>query len=131
MPYNNLFPVGYQPSIPYFPQYQYQQPMQTQQPAQQQPTQQTMSQPTVHADIIQVESRQFVENWQVAAGTSQMFILRDESAIFVKTAYQNGGYEIKEFAEKQPVQKVDMTNFVTREELEERIKAITGGKEQT
>lgn len=123
MPYNNLFPVGYQPSIPFYPPFQ-----QPQQP--QQPQQQTMSPPTVHADIIQVSSEQIAEGWQVAAGTSQMFIAQDDSAIYVKTAFANGGHQLDVFIKRPPAPAVDLNSFVTWDKLEERLKALSGEAEE-
>jgi hypothetical protein len=49
-----------------------------------------MSKPTVHADIIQIENEAAGENEPVDAGTSQMMITKDESAILIKSVLANG-----------------------------------------
>lgn len=87
----------------------------------QQPVQQ-MSPPTIHADIIQVGGQDEVERFSVGAGVSQMFMARDDSAIYIKTGTPNGAdlavYERRTGAPHA---------FVTREELEQRLSAL--GKE--
>ena len=120
MAYNNGFPVGYPQ---YYPQYQAYQPMQPQQ-IQQQPG---MTPPTVHADIYQVSGEQEAANFPVAAGASQMMVAKDDSAIFVKTAYPNGQSKLDVFVKRPPTPAptpVDMTVYVTREELDERLAAL-------
>lgn len=124
MAYNNGFPTTYNP---YYPQYQnpYLQPQYQQ--IQQQPQQQTMSPPTVHADIVQVSSEQEGTNFPVAAGASQMMILKDESAIMVKTAFANGQTTLAIYDKRPPAppeKPVDLTLYVTREELESRLAAF-------
>ena len=85
----------------WYPDYPGQQPfmdpqyirMQGQQPTQQQPTQTTvatMTPPTIHAEIVQVDGEQSAAQYPVGAGMSQMMMNRDESAIYVKEATQNG-----------------------------------------
>lgn len=72
--------------------YGQQQAQTAQQPAQpqQQPAPQTMTPPTIHAEIVQVDGEQAAAQYPVGAGASQMMMARDESAIFVKEATQNG-----------------------------------------
>lgn len=117
MAYNNGFPVNY----PYFQPFQpaYQQQYQAQSP-------QTMTPPTVHAEIIQVDNEQAAINYPVAAGVSQMMILKDESAIYIKTAYANGQANLDTY-EKRPKTPLsaspDLSQYVTREELEKRLTA--------
>lgn len=50
----------------------------------------TMTPPTIHAEIVQVDGEQAAAQYPVGAGASQMMMARDESAIFVKEATQNG-----------------------------------------
>lgn len=87
------------------------QPLQTQQP---------YSLPTVHAEIIQIRSKQEAESFGVAPGSSQMFILNDESGIFIKTAYPNGSYELVQYFKTEPVQE-EQPDYVTKKEFSERI----------
>lgn len=119
MAYNG-FPVGYQPAQIYYPQQQQMQQVQ-------QPVQQGLSLPTIHAEIIQVDSEQVAENHPMQAGTSQMMIAKDDSAIFVKTMYANGQYNMDVYVKRPQKPKkpdVDMTAYVTRDELENRLKSI-------
>ena len=122
MAYNNGFPVTY-PQI--FPQYQQPYP-QYQQAAPQAPS--GMTPPTVHADIYQVGSEQEAANFPVAAGASQMMVAKDDSAIYVKTAYANGQSVLDVFVKRPPAppeKPVDLTAYVTREELEQRLAALS------
>lgn len=98
----------------------YLQALQQQFPNAQQQTSPQMSLPTIHADIIQVGSEEEVERFPVGAGVSQMFILRDESSIFVKSANVNG-YTIDTYDKRPPAPPApvfDPQKYVTREELE-------------
>lgn len=85
--------------------YVQQHPVQTlQQPAQQQQQQAAqpmMTPPTIHAEIVQVDSEQAAAQYPVGAGMSQMMMARDESAIFVKTATANG-YTLDVFDKRPP-----------------------------
>ena len=101
----------------------YLQALQQQFPNAQQQTPQ-MSLPTIHADIIQVGSAEEVERFPVGAGVSQMFILRDESSIFVKSANANG-YTIDAYDKRPPAPPApvfDPQKYVTREELEKLLR---------
>ena len=133
MAYNNGFPISYAQYYPYqtYPQYP-----QTVQQTQQAQTfaPQTMTPPTVHADIVQVAGEKEAEGYPVAAGASQMMVARDDSAIFVKTAYANGQTSLEVFVkrpQKPPEVSVDMTAYVTREELETRLAALSGANKRT
>lgn len=119
MAYNNYFPLNYQQ---YFPQYQ--QP-QFQQPQQQvQPQMQMMTPPTIRAEIVQVGSRAEAENFPVGAGQTQMMIAKDDSAIFIKTAFANGQANLDEYVKKPPEPEKPPVDYVTREEFEQRISAL-------
>lgn len=88
--------------------------------------------PTIHAEIVQINGKDDAVNFPVGTGQSQMMMTKDDSAIFIKTAYANGQstlikYE-REEAKPQEAQKVD---YVTREEFERRIAEIMkSGKEE-
>ncbi len=127
--YNTGFPIGYQPAQIYYPQQQYNNPQQqyiNQVPQTQ--TQQTISLPTIHAEIIQVDNEQAAENYPLAAGASQMMIAKDDSAIYVKTMFANGQYNLDVFTKRPPRQKqpeIDPNLYITRDEFETRLQALT------
>lgn len=104
--YNNGFPVTY-------PQLQW--PYQQQAP-------QAMTRPTIHADIVQVADENEAWDYQVAAGGSQMMMARDESAIFIKSAYPNSEPTLDIYTKQSRKEK--NSEYVTREELQELIAAI-------
>ena len=115
MAYNNGFPMGYPQFYPQqFPQQQMAVP-------QQQTQQQMMTPPTIHAEIVQVTDRQEALNFPVGAGQAQMMIARDDSAIFVKTAFANGQSSLVEYVRKAPEPEVPPADYVTREEFERRL----------
>lgn len=134
MAYNAGFPMGYQPLIPQFPQFpQY---PQVPAPTPQQAQPQAMTPPTVHADIVQVESEQAADAYPVSVGVPQMMIAKDDSAIFVKTAYANGQHTLDVYAKRpkaEPKPPVDFSSFVTWDALEAKLEAIQkrGRKEET
>ena len=117
MIFNNGYPASYQP---FGYGYQYQQPMQNQQPQQ-------MTPPTIRAEIVQVDSEEAANSYPVGPGSSQMMIAKDDSAIFVKTAMANGQSSLDVFVKRprtpqKPVFDPDI--YVTRDELEKRLQAI-------
>jgi hypothetical protein len=132
MAYNNGFPVTYQQMYPQF-QNPYLQPQFQQYQAPQQQQAQAMTPPTVHADIIQIASEQEGTTFPVAAGASQMMITKDESTIMVKTAFANGQTTLSIYDKRPPApaeKPVDLSVYVTREELESRLAALTAPKRQ-
>lgn len=139
MAYNNGFPIGYQPAQIYYPQaiQQVQQAPAGYMQQQPQPQAQLMTPPTIHAEIVQVDSEQAAENYPLAVGASQMMIAKDETAIYVKSMYANGQYNLDVFTKRPRTPKrpeIDMDIYITREEFENRLQAIleaSEGKEKT
>lgn len=126
MAYNNGFPVGY-------PYYQAVQPYQqmVQQPVQQIQQPQAMTPPTIHAEIVQVDGEEAAAGYPVAAGASQMMMARDDSAIYVKTAFANGQSSLDVFVKRPPAPPApvfDPGEYVTRDELEKRLSALLGAR---
>jgi len=110
----NYFPATYQPFYPQYPQ----------QPQMQQPQQQMMTPPTIRAEIVQVGSKAEAANFPVGAGQTQMMIMRDDSAIFIKSAFANGQANLDEYIKKPPEPEKPAADYVTREEFEQRISAL-------
>lgn len=95
------------------------------QPMMQQPAQPAqMSKPTVHADIIQVENEEAGKREPVDAGTSQMMITKDESAILIKSVLANGETTMDIYRKIPPETKPPEPEYITREEFEQRIAAM-------
>ena len=80
-----------------------------------------MTKPTVHADIIQIENEAAGENEPVDAGTSQMMITKDESAILVKSVLANGETTMDIYRKQPKAEKPAEPEYVTRAEFEKRI----------
>lgn len=132
MAYNNGFPIGY-PQI--FPQYQqpFQQPYQMpqyQQPAQ--PAQQMPPQPASRmTEVFPAASEKAVLEFPVTAGTTQMFVANDESFIAVKEVSVTGQISTMFFDRRPPApaeKPVDLTAYVTRDELEQRLASLSARK---
>lgn len=125
MIFNNGYPASYQP---FGYNYQPQIPQQMQGAQMSTANQQMMTPPTIRAEIIQVDDETAAENYPVGAGSSQMMIAKDDSAIFVKTSATNGnGYTLDVFVKRpRTPQKAsfDPDRYVTKEELESRLQAI-------
>ena len=124
MAYNNYFPATYQ-QPQYYPQYQQVQPVQqmTMQ-NNQQAQQQMMTPPTIHAEIVQVGSKQDALNFPVGAGQAQMMMERDDSAIYIKSAFPNGQSTLIEYQRKVEEPEKPNTDFITREEFEQRLSEL-------
>lgn len=128
----NYFPVNYQNNQAYYPQPQYtnlnsQTPLQYTANQQYATNQQAITPPTIHAEIVQVDNEQAAENYPLAVGASQMMIAKDDSAIYVKTMFANGQYNLDVFVKRPPQQKqqeIDTSLYVTREEFETRLQAL-------
>ena len=133
----NYFPVNYQNNQAYYSQPQYtnlnpQTPPQYAASQQYAANQQAITPPTIHAEIVQVDNEQAAENYPLAVGASQMMIAKDDSAIYVKTMFANGQYNLDVFVKRPPRQKqpeIDASLYVTREEFEKRLQALTGTSE--
>lgn len=126
--YNSYFPAGYAYN-PYQQAMQYQQPMQA---AQQAYTPQNFSQPTIRAEIVQIDGDEpEAQNFPVQTGGTQMMINKSETKIFIKTVYANNQTNLDVFV-KQPhtvtPAQPDFENFVTKEELEQRLAQIVSPK---
>jgi len=108
--------------------YMYYQPTQTQvmqQPVQQQPQQNMM--PVIQTSIIQVNDADDVDKYQIANGQSQMFISKDDSRIYIKSATANG--TAVEVYAKQPAPKPP--EYVTVDQLKAMFKELGLTKEAT
>lgn len=116
MAYNNYFPATYQPFYPQYPQYSQQSQVQPQQ-------QQMMTPPTIRAEIVQVGSKAEALNFPVGAGQTQMMIMRDDSAIFIKSAFANGQANLDEYIRK-PHEEPASVDYITRTEFEQRLSAL-------
>lgn len=77
-----------------------------------------MTKPTVHADIIQIENEAAGDNEPVDAGTSQMMITKDESAILIKSVLANGETIMDVYRKQPKAPKKAEPEYVTREEFE-------------
>lgn len=131
MTFNGGFPASYQPLGFGYPQYQQQMAQQMQGTQMSPANQQMMTPPTIRAEIVQVDGEEAAGNYPVGAGSSQMMIARDDSAIFVKTAAANGqGYTLDVFVKRPPAPvkpPVDMGAYVTRDELPDLLAAFLRG----
>lgn len=115
MPYNNYFPNGYNA---YIPQYTYQ-PGQIQQNQ----TQTQMTPPTIHAEIVQVDSENDARNYPVAAGCTQMLMSKDDEHIYIKSAYANAPAQLIIYNKCAPAVETP-PDYVTKEELEKRLNDV-------
>jgi hypothetical protein len=121
MAYNNGFPVNYPQ---FYPQYQqpYQMPQYQQMPQQQAQASSRMT------EVFPAASEKTVLEFPVTAGTTQMFVATDDSFIAIKEASVTGQITTQFYDKRPPAppeKPVDLTAFVTREELEQRLAALS------
>lgn len=102
--------------------YMYYQPTQTQvmQNTVSQPQPQQNMMPVIQTSIIQVNDADEVEKYQIANGQSQMFISKDDSRIYIKSATANG--TAVEVYAKQPAPKPP--EYVTVDQLKAMFKEL-------
>ena len=138
MPYNSYFPVGYQPSQTYYPQYVYPQAQQTQAVPSVQPTQpQQVNQPMT-SGIIWVQGEAGAKSYMVAPNTTVQLWDSERQTIYIKSADASGmpsiktlDYTIREIPQNNVslAPNFDSKAFATKEEvntLAEQIAALRG-----
>lgn len=122
MAYNNGFPLNYPQFYP-----QYQQPYQM--PQYQQPMQQAQQQPSSRmTEVFPAASEKAVLEFPVTAGTTQMFVATDDSFIAIKEASVSGQVTVQFYDKRPPAppeKPFDPAVFVTRDELEQRLAALS------
>ena len=84
----------------------------------------SMTPPTIHADIIQVTSEQEALNTPVNAGASKMMMLRDDSAIFIKSVDANSQPTMDVYRREAQSIIPSPSDYVTRDELTEILKGL-------
>ena len=82
---------------------------------------QMMTPPTIRAEIVQVDSLDAIDRYPMAAGTSQMFMTKDEAAIVVRSMYANGQHNDDIYDKRPPEPPAPTLNpadYVRKDELE-------------
>lgn len=94
---------------------------QLQQNAQQdQQNRQMMTPPTIRAEIVQVDNLAAIDRFPMAAGTSQMFITKDEGNIVVRSMYANGQHTDEIYDKRPPAPPAPVLNpddYIRRDEF--------------
>lgn len=92
------------------------------QPLQQaQQNQQGLTPPTIRAEIVQVDTLDAIDRFPMAAGTSQMFMTKDEAAIVVRSMYANGQHNDDIYDKRPPAPPAPTLNpadYVRKDELQ-------------
>ena len=86
----------------------------------QQPSQQMMTPPTIRAEIVQVDGMEAIDRFPMAAGTSQMFMTKDEQNIVVRSMYANGQHSDDIYDRRPPAPPAPALNpsdYVRKDEL--------------
>lgn len=97
------------------------------QQGQQQTQQQQMMTPTIRAEIVQVDSMDAIDRYPMAAGTSQMFMTKDEQNIVVRSMYANGQHNDDIYDKRPPAPPAPTLNpseYVRKDELEAMIAGL-------
>ena len=79
-----------------------------------------MTPPTIDAKIIQVDSIEAIDRFPMAAGTSQMYMTKDEQNIVVRSMYANGQHNDDVYDKRPPAPPAPTLNpadYVRRDEL--------------
>jgi len=114
---NTGTPAGYMNPWQMMMQNMYGNLTQTQQQTQQ--MQQPTSPPMIHADMIETPSEEWARNFNVSSGQTQIFYMRDESAMYVKSVDANGSMEFDVYLKQQPK---PAPEYLTREQVEAMIR---------
>lgn len=95
---------------------------QYQQPVQQQSQQSRMT------EVFAAANEKYVLEFPVAAGTTALFVATDDSFTAIKEASVTGQITVQFYDKRPPAppeKPVDLTAFVTREEFEQRLAALS------
>lgn len=82
---------------------------------------QMMTPPTIDAKIIQVDSIEAIDRFPMAAGTSQMYMTKDEQNIVVRSMYANGQHNDEIYDKRPPAPPAPTLNpaeYVRKDELQ-------------
>jgi len=82
---------------------------------------QMLTPPTIDAKIIQVDSIEAIDRFPMAAGTSQMYMTKDEQNIVVRSMYANGQHGDDIYDKRPPAPPAPTLNpadYVRKDELE-------------
>lgn len=82
---------------------------------------QGLTPPTIRAEIVQVDSLDAIDRFPMAAGTSQMFMTKDEAAIVVRSMYANGQHNDDIYDKRPPAPPAPTLNpadYVRKDELQ-------------
>lgn len=96
---------------------------------QQQNAQQAQQQPASRmTEVFAAANEKYVLEFPVAAGTTALFVATDDSFTAIKEASVTGQVTVQFYDKRPPAppeKPVDLTLFVTREELEQRLAALS------
>lgn len=76
--------------------------------------------PTIRAEIVQVENLGAIDRYPMGAGTSQMFMTRDEKNIVVRSMYANGQHTDDIYDRRPPeppAPTINPAEYVRKDEL--------------
>jgi len=82
---------------------------------------QSLTPPTIRAEIVQVDTLDAIDRFPMAAGTSQMFMTKDEQNIVVRSMYANGQHNDDIYDKRPPAPPAPTLNpadYVRKDELE-------------
>ena len=83
---------------------------------------QSLTPPTIRAEIVQVDTLDAIDRFPMAAGTSQMFMTKDEQNIVVRSMYANGQHNDDIYDKRPPAPPAPTLNpddYVRRDELKD------------
>lgn len=96
---------------------------------------QTMTPPTIHADIIMVDDFAEMDRYPLAAGTNQMFATKDENHFAVRSMHANGEHSDTFYDKRPPAPpkpQINPEDYVRKDEIAalvaETIQSMKGGK---
>ena len=118
MAYNSFFPTGYQPVIPNYQMQQQNVPQ---------------AQNNAQTGIIWVQGVEGAKAYPVGAGNNVLLMDSEESVFYIKSTDPSGmpmplrAFKYSEIGE-QKAEQIDMSGYVTKEELEARLKELAPKK---
>lgn len=81
---------------------------------------QTMTPPTIRAEIVQVDKIDAIDSFPMGAGTTQMFMTRDDKNIIIRSMFANGQHSDDIYDRRPPAPPAPAINpndYVRRDEL--------------
>lgn len=80
-----------------------------------------MTMPVRYVDIVMVDNEQAARNYDIARGTTQALMDREENHFFLKTVHANGEVEFISYDKRPKIEPEPAPKYVTADDLDKKL----------